>query len=347
MSKPSAYLLAFSLLGATAIAQKGSQPAFKLSESNTPFAPKPCFDYTRVQEPNSVWWERLESAKIDLQSAVKMARLQDPDPDPETVRAAGARLISGERDYYLIELWRLGTTDSEFVRLAADNGEFLRGEFSGEACFDHGEVTEELAHAGLFEAPVLLEDAIGVAAAKFGRTPHARRITFKAQGQDRRYELEMFSTHPKGKFRRWHMVTPADKHMVRMRIKLDRYAGEPMMGEVATPLDSGLQVHDFIVGDGEIVTADSVVQVHYRLVLLDNQSIFNTKSRAKPVSFKVADAQLDGIRLGLQGMRVGGKRKIVIPPELAFGKQGRAKIPPNAVIVADIGVIGIEDPSEE
>lgn len=343
MSKPSSYLLALSLLGATAIAQKSAQSPFKVSESNTPFAPKPCFDYTRVQEPSSVWWERLKNAKIDLPKAVDMARL----PDPEKVRAAGARLISGERDYYLVELWHLGTMDSEFVRLAADNGEVLRGEFSGEACFDHGDVPEELVHAELFEASVLLEDAIGVAAAKFGHTPRARQITFKAQGLDRRYEIEMFSTHPKGKFRRWHMVTRADKHTVRMRIKLDRYAGDPMMDEVATPLDSGLQVHDFIVGDGEIVTADSVVQVHYRLVLLDNQAIFNTKSRAKPVSFKVADAQLDGIKLGLQGMRVGGKRKIVIPPELAFGKRGRAKIPPNAIVVADIGVIGIEDPSEE
>ena len=203
-----------------------------------------------------------------------------------------------------------------------------------------------MTHDALFKAVLPLEDAVLFGINRFNLTPFARKASFVAQDEDRRYELEIFSTHPNGKFRRWFIVTPARKALQRMRVMLHETPGEPVKEPHLITHESGIMTHDIYVGDGELVEADSIVKAHYRLVFVDNQAIRNTKLNGKPVTFKVSDARLEGLRLGLVGMRVGGKRKIIMPGELAFGTQSK-QYPPGAIVVADIGVLAIEDPEEK
>jgi len=288
-----------------------------------------------------VWFERLEGMKLDLPAAIESAIGGD-----ENVRATGARLTMEPRPYYHIEFMRNGSEAFETVRLDPNTGEPIEGKFEGEACFYHGDFPPAELNAALFDSVVTLEIAAAFGVEKYNHGAFARQATFIGQGEDRRHELEVLSNHKNGQNRRWHLVVPGKRAMLRMRLMQGQWAGEPLDAQDSpVSLESGLMIHDFIVGDGELVEPDSMITAHYRLVLLDNQAIFNSKL-AKPVTFRISEAQLEGLKLGVQGMRVGGKRKIIMPAELAFGSRGRGNIPGNAIVVADIGVLSIVDEGE-
>jgi len=344
MSKSLTFALSLLLLAPAANAQNRRQQnpgGFKASESSAPFAPKACFDYTRLQEPEAVWFERLSAVKLDLPAAIETAVGGD-----ENVRATGARLEIKPRPYYLIELMRNGSETFQTVRLDPNTGAPIEETFEGEACFNHGDFPLAELNAALFESLVTLEIAAAFSTEKYNHGAFAREATFIGQGEDRRHELEVFSKHKNGQNRRWHIVVPAKRAMLRMRLMQAQWAGEPLdPADSPVSLESGLMIHDFIIGDGELVEPDSVITAHYRLVLLDNQAIFNSKL-AKPVTFRISEAQLEGLKLGVEGMRVGGKRKIIMPAEFAFGSRGRGNIPGNAIVVADIGVLSIVDEGE-
>ena len=341
MSKSLTLLLALALLVPATDAQQNSA-GFKASESSAPFVAKPCFDYTRLQEPDPVWYKRLESSKYTLENAIVEAV-----GGREDVRATGARMITQPRAYYQIEIMRKGSIQFETLRLDPNSGKPITGEFPGEPCFYHGDLAPADLNKALFNAVVPLEEAVVFGVNKFNHGAFTRQVTFIGQGKDRRHELEVFSSHKNGQNRRWHMVIPGNRAAMRMRIMQAQWAGEPLKPEDSpTDHESGVKTYDFIVGDGELIEADSLITAHYRLVLLDNQAIFNSKLAAKPVTFRVEEAQLEGLKLGLKGMRVGGKRKIIMPAELAFGSRGKGQIPPNAIVVADIGVLSMVDEGE-
>jgi peptidylprolyl isomerase len=119
----------------------------------------------------------------------------------------------------------------------------------------------------------------------------------------------------------------------------------------ATP--SGLQYQDLVVGDGPKPLFGQTVSVHYTGRFQNGQQ-FESSLGGRPISFKLGmDSIIKGWHVGIGGdggktieaMRVGGKRKLILPPELAYGKEGNGKIPPNATLIFEVELVGIKKAS--
>jgi FKBP-type peptidyl-prolyl cis-trans isomerase len=102
-----------------------------------------------------------------------------------------------------------------------------------------------------------------------------------------------------------------------------------------------LQITDITPGDGATVKRGDTVVVHYTGMLLDGTVFDSSKPRGQTFSFEIGRGMvIKGWDRGLIGMRVGGKRRLVIPPALGYGERGAPpKIPPNAVLTFDVELI--------
>jgi peptidylprolyl isomerase len=111
--------------------------------------------------------------------------------------------------------------------------------------------------------------------------------------------------------------------------------------EVVTP--SGLKYVDLKVGQGEMANPGKIVEVRYTGKLEDGTPFDACRNNGQPFTFRLgAGDAIKGWDEGLAGMRVGGKRKLVIPPELGFGKQGVGSVvPPNAVLVYEFELLAV------
>lgn len=107
--------------------------------------------------------------------------------------------------------------------------------------------------------------------------------------------------------------------------------------------DSGLQFIDFEVGTGDYPKVGGTVVVHYTGFLADGTLFDSSYYQGYPLEFEVSPEDLvPGWLEGLLTMREGGKRKLIIPPFLAYGKQGFGKsIPPDATLVYDIELLEV------
>lgn len=111
--------------------------------------------------------------------------------------------------------------------------------------------------------------------------------------------------------------------------------------ENVTP--SGVRFVDLQVGQGEEAASGKIVEVHYVGKLEDGTIFDSTRDHNRPLTFRLgAGDALKGWDEGLAGMKVGGRRRLVIPPELGFGKQGVGSIvPPNAVLFYEFELLGV------
>ncbi len=104
---------------------------------------------------------------------------------------------------------------------------------------------------------------------------------------------------------------------------------------------SGLQVEILEPGQGDCPKADSIVRVHYAGTLIDGMEFDSSYRRGEPAEFPL-DRVIPGWTEGLQHLRVGGKARLVIPPELAYGQQGAGPdIGPNATLVFQVELLAI------
>lgn len=102
-----------------------------------------------------------------------------------------------------------------------------------------------------------------------------------------------------------------------------------------------LQIEDVTVGTGATVVVGDTVTVNYTGTLL-NGTQFDTSIGKTPLTFRVgAGSLIPGFEQGMLGMRVGGKRRLTIPPNLAYGVAGNGSIPPNSTIRFEIDLISI------
>ena len=113
------------------------------------------------------------------------------------------------------------------------------------------------------------------------------------------------------------------------------------MSEMMT--DSGLKYDDTVLGQGGVANAGQTVSVHYTGWLTDGKKFDSSKDRNEPFEFKLGAGQvIRGWDEGVQGMRIGGTRKLTIPPQLGYGARGAGGvIPPNATLVFEVELLGI------
>lgn len=108
--------------------------------------------------------------------------------------------------------------------------------------------------------------------------------------------------------------------------------------------DSGLQYWDIRVGNGEVAKEGSHVRVHYTGWLTTGKKFDSSVDAGKPFDFTIGNAEvIKGWEQGVAGMKVGGKRQLRIPPELAYGADGYpGSIPPNATLIFDIQLLAVQ-----
>ena len=127
---------------------------------------------------------------------------------------------------------------------------------------------------------------------------------------------------------------------------LNAAAGEAFLLENRTKegvmvTDSGLQYMVMTEGDGAKPAATDRVRVHYRGTLLDGTEFDSSYSRGEPATF-VLNQVIPGWTEGLQLMPVGSKYKFFIPSDLAYGPNGGRSIEPNATLIFEVELLGIE-----
>jgi FKBP-type peptidyl-prolyl cis-trans isomerase len=111
----------------------------------------------------------------------------------------------------------------------------------------------------------------------------------------------------------------------------------------ATTTASGLKYEDVKVGTGETATAGRTVSVHYTGWLTDGKKFDSSKDRGKPFEFPLGGGRvIKGWDEGVQGMKVGGVRKLTIPASLGYGSRGAGGvIPPDATLVFEVELLGV------
>jgi FKBP-type peptidyl-prolyl cis-trans isomerase FkpA len=111
---------------------------------------------------------------------------------------------------------------------------------------------------------------------------------------------------------------------------------------------SGLQYIDHVVGDGDTAAAGQHVTVHYTGWLYENgeqgAKFDSSRDRNDPFDFPLgAGMVIKGWDEGVQGMKIGGQRTLIIPPGLGYGARGAGGvIPPNATLKFDVELLGLE-----
>jgi FKBP-type peptidyl-prolyl cis-trans isomerase len=117
-----------------------------------------------------------------------------------------------------------------------------------------------------------------------------------------------------------------------------------MTAENLVTTASGLQYLDLTVGTGASPEKGQTVTVHYTGTLSNGQKFDSSLDRNQPFSFKIGVGQvIKGWDEGVATMKVGGKRQLIIPPDLGYGARGAGGvIPPNATLNFEVELLGIK-----
>jgi len=108
-----------------------------------------------------------------------------------------------------------------------------------------------------------------------------------------------------------------------------------------------VDIKDVVVGTGAEAILHSQVKVHYTGWTMDGKKFDSSKDRGDPFYFYLGAGEvIPGWDIGVEGMKVGGKRELIIPPELAYGERGApGAIPPNATLKFEVELLGVKNPN--
>ena len=133
----------------------------------------------------------------------------------------------------------------------------------------------------------------------------------------------------------------------------------PVISPTATPLptpinqpikmENGLEIQDLKVGTGPEVRLGQVLTMHYSGTLANGAKFDSSYDRGEPFQFTLGAGEvIKGWDIGIQGMKVGGKRKLIIPPELGYGSRniGNGLIPPNSTLIFETEVLDAQNPQK-
>ena len=120
------------------------------------------------------------------------------------------------------------------------------------------------------------------------------------------------------------------------------FDGKPV---ATSKTESGLTIEDFVVGDGAEAVKGGEVEVHYTGYLTDGMIFDTSKKRNRTFTFELgAGRVIKGWDEGVAGMKIGGKRRLVVPAALGYGDRRAGKIPPGATLVFTIELLGFTPP---
>lgn len=107
---------------------------------------------------------------------------------------------------------------------------------------------------------------------------------------------------------------------------------------------SGLKYEDMTIGTGKEAKAGSRASVHYTGTLENGTKFDSSRDKGEPFSFRIGASEvIKGWDEGVAGMKVGGRRKLIIPPSLGYGADGAGGvIPPNATLIFDVELMDVE-----
>jgi peptidylprolyl isomerase len=107
---------------------------------------------------------------------------------------------------------------------------------------------------------------------------------------------------------------------------------------------SGLQYVDLVEGTGAQPQSGKQVTVHYTGTLTDGSKFDSSRDRNDPFSFPIGQGRvIKGWDEGVMSMKIGGRRKLIIPPNLGYGERGAGGvIPPNATLIFDVELLGVK-----
>ena len=141
-------------------------------------------------------------------------------------------------------------------------------------------------------------------------------------------------------------LDPDDPNPTLFAMAPDTSSAASLGGEIVAPkervTDSGLRITDLVVGEGAEAASGQNVVVNYRGTL-ENGTEFDSSYGRGPFSFPLgAGRVIRGWDEGVAGMKVGGKRKLVIPPDLGYGSRGAGGvIPPDATLIFEVELVRV------
>ncbi len=110
---------------------------------------------------------------------------------------------------------------------------------------------------------------------------------------------------------------------------------------ITTP--SGLKYIERNVGTGDVATKGKTIAVHYTGTLEDGTKFDSSIDRGQPIDFKLGIGQvIKGWDEGLDGVKVGGKRKLIIPAELGYGSRPAGRIPANSTLIFEVELVAVK-----